>query len=165
MKEETHKLLTEPFILEILKFCDGKNNIQDISKKIDLSYRSTFFKVKSLKENNIIYVKNNFLSINENIRNEINHRLELQEHYDNLVKESLSNKNITSIVLKYLEELKDKRFLTFEDSLPFSKEFQKEELYLFLMYLDIAGYTRTRKEITRKGRKFLEQLNQNENNI
>lgn len=163
--EETKTILEEAFIWDILELCDGKYNIQDISKKIDLSYRSTFFKIKALKEAGIVTAKENKISLTEKAEKKIKEKLKNKSILKDSISKAIKEEpKLREIIIKYLEMAIEKRFTTIEEVYANIEDSELDwkdvSLPFVLAEMDMFGYTRSRREITREGRKFLEQLKQ-----
>lgn len=157
--KEVVKIIKKPYNREILLLAKEGLSIFDISKKIDLSYTSTFFRIKELEKYGIIEVGKEEGQGNSS-------KIKISEKYDNIVQDELnlfiSNEKefkkldsyLINIFKDFLIELKNKRLMSLEDV---SSENEDDAIWLYdhIHFLEELGFIRTRIDITKKGINFI----------
>ena len=160
-------LLLEPFNLDILELCDGNNSIRDISKKIKLSYKSTFFKIKQLGGEGIIVItkpdKNGGKSkiiISEKYRQDVDDYLHPFKNAKQNINQVLSDNISKQLLYNYLKLIKNRRYTTPKEAdtlrvaMDVNYNFDKPFEYI----LFDANLIKLNIEISRKGLRVLKQL-------
>jgi len=159
--KEIQKMINKPYNPEIILSAKEGLSIFDISKKIDLSYTSTFFRVKELEKNGIIKIEKEEGQGNSS-------KIKISEKYSLIVEGQLNlfasdkkdfEKDVPLSInasKEFLQELKDKRLLSMED---IELEHEKSTIWLYdhLYLLERLGFIKTRIDITKKGINFLKK--------
>lgn len=156
MNDRQKRLFELPFNKDILLICREKNSIQDISRKVGLSYKTTFNRIKEMESEKLVKLTQEgnkmivTISEPEAILN-LTMYASAKKNLDNDLKGNLSE------IILLLEFYKNKRLSTFDDLYEHIKNQDINLLIKLDGLLDKLGYVRTRKEITKKGIKFLHE--------
>jgi len=160
--KEIKKIINKPYNPEILLSAKDGLSIFDISKKIDLSYTSTFFRIKELEDNNIIDVGKEEGQGNSS-------KIKISEKYDTIVDMELnyylSNKKEfeklpfhIDVFKEFLKQLKNERLVSMED-INLENEENTIRIYDRLYLFERLGFIKTRVDITKKGLNFIKNKN------
>ncbi len=160
------EILNEPYILNILLHCDGKNSISDISEKLALTYKTTFKKIKSLENYKIIKVyfsgiigDKSIITVNNDypLINKVNMELERFKLSSDLLLNQLKDETSVKITKELLKTLSEKRFLKSSEILSGDLESVKIKSLVYAHLIE-TGYIRERIEITKKGKTLINSL-------
>lgn len=163
MEKKIRKIVMKPFNLEILNFCKEKNNIQEISNKVGLSYKSTFVRIKELEKNGIVQIvkkrkEGNNITINPNLEEAINFKINLLKENDKALINAIKKPHKKEYILGLLNQLSKRRFL--EKDIFLDKMNCQINLLDFITLndsLEKAGLIKERWDITKKGKRFLKE--------
>lgn len=150
-------ILDDPFYIKILNFVDGKSNIMDISKKVGMTYKTVFYKIKNLeKEGYINFIKHTPHISKEN-KSEINAKLNMYNALEEELSKSLKNKKLKEKIIKGLNFIKNNRGLSKKKAyeiLRIEPAYKHHQIFNSLLEI---GLIRDRVEITKKGKQFLKE--------
>lgn len=150
MNDRPINVLEMPFALKILKFCDGKRNIQDIMRASGLTYKTTYLKVTNLKKAGVVTISDRKVSIAPKFLNHVNDVVAQRESWEALLRQHDKNQ-----IIKLLEFLQNKRHASLED---IERKFDEPGMVSIRTLLTLCGFFRDRIEITREGAVFLKEL-------
>ena len=163
MKKDIFELLWKPYNAEILNLSDGKNNISDIHKKIPLTYKSVFFRLKELEEAGILEKSEiaphltKSPTISEEYKKEVNRNITwIISNQENLEKE-IKNPDKKKAILEILKLLRGQRKLDRKEFLNKIRHLSPMEYLQMFNLLRNSVFVKERLEITKKGIKFLKE--------
>lgn len=147
---KAQELLKDVWNILILETAKQGKNLSDIQKEVNLTYSAIFKKVKDMEKAGIILIDHNNagnkITISPKYLEDVNSAIEKFSYSENFLK-SLPEKDLKKI----LEILNKKRFTTLED-FDFS-------IAQYLPHLEQVGIIRQRTEITKLGKKLLNDMN------
>ena len=161
----------DSFTLEILQLCNGNNNVLEISKKIKMSYRATFLRLRKLNEQGIIKMESsgnigesNKIILEESHKEELLKKIEHWQHTKEIF--FAETKQHRKLILKYLNTLaRAKNRYVSQYNLPASLELKEPEdignMALIEATLEELGATKSRVEITKWGKHILKEILKN----
>jgi predicted transcriptional regulator len=163
MEKDVAKILEEPFMKRIIVFIDDKNNISDICKSVDLTYKTTFNKIKTLEREGLILIKGNKISINSEYKKDIDVAMMFYRIAAEKIKTYRTIPQGRNILLEILKFIEEKRFVKFNEVCFKLKELgiPIEETTLFAQYLEEVGLIRKRIEISKEGKTLIKNLESN----
>ena len=153
----------KPYNPEIIELCLENKPITEISKRVGLSYKSTFFRIKELKkldvlkinDENKIFLSKEYKRLIEEILGSFKERKKMfQKDFEGRKKEEL-------LILKFLKLLKDNRFMNLDEFYNLINEKDVDSASDLFDYLRELGYIKERLEITKKGINYLKELSKN----
>ena len=157
------EILEESFMLEILRFVDGKSSILAITKKVSMTYKTVFNKIKKLEKEKVIEIVNKFPKITEEYSVIVYTELIGYEKIGiKNIDDILEDKNQRDLLKKMMNIIKNNRLISrkklyrkLKDSSPnFSPRFF---VGVHSALMD-SFLIRERIEITKQGRYFMENL-------
>lgn len=168
---EIDREISKPFTLDILRLCDGNHSISDISGSINLTYKSTFLRIKRLQNLGIIIKKNSGkigdaskLSLSPKyaaslkLQSLINHFKTRENQFKKILSDSVKQR----VIIDILKDIRANRFIDRLDLVRIMNDVYKKYNLNIIDFLEIehklkeVGFIKERFEITRKGIKFLE---------
>jgi len=165
MKEKNTKLILieDTTDLQILLKIDGKRNITDISRISGYTYKSTYYRIIKMQKLGWIELKKHkditrgaTLNIKKDFRKKIEHELSSYQTGEIKILEAFKNKEIKESTKELLKFIEDNRLVSEHNVLSFM--FDKHQLNLKLInLLKKLGYIRSRLEISRSGKKLLNE--------
>ena len=173
MKKEELNLIRDPVDLEILSHIDGKRNITDISAITKYTYKSVFHRIKKMEKVGWITLTKTtditqgaILNISSNIKNTIEHEIRSYQlagmKYKEIIRKDPSSKEDVKQILSFIN---NNRLVSEHDIDAFIWD---KYQFLTPKWSDVGllrdslvrlGCLRSRIEITRSGKKLLNELN------
>jgi len=163
------KIIKKPYNIEILELCNGKYSILDMSKLIGLTYKSIFLRLNDLIMEGIVIKKsgnigeNSKLYISEQYKNEIENIIAEHKMFKKVISDGMNDKDVSRFVFKILNEINNKRYLCQDKISEEASKIKnnKKKMIAFAQImpaLERLGYTKTKVELTKKGKKYIKTL-------
>lgn len=169
--EKEGYLLREQFIVDILKYCNGENDIRKISKLSHVSYKTCFFKLKDLENAGIIEfdkkTKGSKPFVTKKWEVPVGTEILIYDKAKDDLQLLFQNKKYMEIAKMILEEAYKNRLIDrgqimamIFDKYGISFKDEKEALNvgLIAIYLQQAQLIKERVDITKSGLRFLKSL-------
>lgn len=145
--------------LEILFYCNGKNNISEIKRETPLSYKSVFYRIKEFEKAGILSIEDGKPEISPEHKKQIFNKVNFMRAGEESLFKLIGNPEKVGYIKDLLKTIKLQRFLTKQDLKEKLKD-RKDiaEIVVLNGLLESAGIIRERYELTRKGSIFLKAL-------
>lgn len=166
--EKIGSLFWKPYNPEILRLCDGRHSILDIKNEVGLSYKSIFYRIKELNKAGMISIENSgsigeksIIKISYEYQNFIKKQLSWFQLSENEIKSLQKNEDKKKSTIEVLSLLKKYRWIDSKSLQTYNRKFWENEKDSHkipdIPQLVNFGLIKERMELTKKGKKFLEQ--------
>jgi predicted transcriptional regulator len=163
--EKDGDLLKKQFVLDILKLCNGQNDIRFISKNAKVSYKTAFFKLRDLENLGIIEFdkssKGSKPSITDKWKEEVSFQIKLYDEGLKKLNDLQKDKKKKETIIAILEEIKKRRHLHPRDIIEQvidKKGLSVDDYGMISFALERAFLIKQRVEITKSGMRLLKSL-------
>ncbi len=172
MEKTELNLIEDPVDLNILSNIDDKKNITDISIATGYTYKSVFHRIKKLEKQGLIKLNKTsditagaVLTIPKEVQEKISHQIRRFKFAESELNELQKDKQISKNIIEILNFVSKNRLVCDADVssfiwIKYYKEGQPETIFKVKRAYDClidSGRLRSRVEITRAGKKLLQE--------